>query len=417
MVATPMDHLADWFADATRWGDAILPDYFGGSVANIPATLLQAFQPGCPLPSGLLPPLRTDLVDYSALSAADTVVLLIIDGLSYQALQAALTRGFLDQCLYRLTTLTSVFPSTTSAALTSLHHGVAPSQHGLAGYTLFLPTQQRVVNMVRFKPVDGGAFRRPPPDPARIAPSTSLFTHLASLGIDAEVVSHDAFSTSSLTRLHCGNAPYRSHRTPTECMALLHHAALQPGRRLVVGYWAGVDMLAHVWGPDSDQTRLEIDLLGVALRRGLLEPLAGSRKRVAFLLTSDHGHCTLQPHRCVSIAGAMRAAGGLIHPPTGERRALGLSFRKPALGERVFRELAGEHGVLLAVEDAIQAGIYGPPPHHPELRERIGQYILLARGAAAFVNVDPQERESAYGAHGSLTSDEMLVPLLHIDFG
>ena len=44
--------------------------------------------------------------------------------------------------------LDSAFPSTTAASLASLGTGLAPGQHGLVGYDVLDPDQDKVVNML-----------------------------------------------------------------------------------------------------------------------------------------------------------------------------------------------------------------------------------------------------------------------------
>ena len=51
-------------------------------------------------------------------------------------------------------TLTSVFPTTTVAALGAINTGVAPVEHGLLGYTLYLPEVQMVAEMIRWGPLN-----------------------------------------------------------------------------------------------------------------------------------------------------------------------------------------------------------------------------------------------------------------------
>ncbi len=44
--------------------------------------------------------------------------------------------------------LDSAFPSTTAASLASLGTGLAPGQHGMVGYDVLDPDQDKVVNML-----------------------------------------------------------------------------------------------------------------------------------------------------------------------------------------------------------------------------------------------------------------------------
>lgn len=416
MADWSLARLADYFRAECDWPDAVLPDYAGGSIANLPASIAQAFRLDLTDSTPLLPPLRPDLLDPQALNSPQIVVPIVVDGLS----QAAYTRGVDSGLLVGLPphsgVLTSVFPSTTAAALTSLHYGIAPARHGIGAYTLYLHGHRRVVNMVRFKPADGGAFTRPGPDPARLITAPTLFDRLAPAGIESVVVSHREYAGSPLTTLHTGSTRYEGHRTAAEFAALLLAATETNRQRVVLGYWAGLDMIAHAWGPESAAAHNELTLLSRALAEGFLQPLERSGRDVIVLITADHGHHTVDPAQAISLAATLRAAGGQRVPPTGERRSIGLSLRRPGSAGS-FRELIRQRGAVLDVQSAIDAGLYGPGPVHPELRERIGDVLLLARESTTFLHANALDAERSRGAHGSLTREEMLVPLLCRRFG
>src|SRR5207342_907863 len=48
--------------------------------------------------------------------------------------------------------ITSVFPTTTVAALGAVNSAVAPVEHGLLSYTTFVPEFEMVVEMIRWGP-------------------------------------------------------------------------------------------------------------------------------------------------------------------------------------------------------------------------------------------------------------------------
>jgi hypothetical protein len=411
LTTTPLPDtgLTRWFATAADWPDAILPAYNGGSVANVAASVLRTF--GGPV-GDLLPPIDNSLLDPAMLDGARVVVLLVIDGYSAAAHQRH--GRFLTQVrdeAFQAATITSVFPSTTAAALTSLQTGVGPGRHGMAGYTLFLPVLGRVVNMVRFQPVDGGQFDASVLDTASFLPVPTIYDLLRDHAIDCVVVSHKEYANSPLTQVHSGKTPYRGHRTPGEMAALLVREVERPGRRFVFGYWAGVDMLGHTHGPAGDVAAVEIDSVSYTLRHHVLEPLAALGDDVAVIMTADHGLTDIPENAVTTLNDLNALTGTWRNPATGERRAVGLSL--PDGARLRLRDMLGERAAILDANDATEAGLYGPQAHHPDLQERIGDTLLLACGPASFpfVSSRPQPTPSL-GAHGSLTANEMLVPLL-----
>jgi hypothetical protein len=412
-----LDRLRAWFADACDWPDAVLPDYEGGSVANVAPSIVRAFtmSSDAPMPA-LLPPLRPALLDPAHLAGARVIVLLVIDGYGAVARGRRL-RSPAGPAPVAAGTMTSVFPSTTAAALTSMQTGAAAGQHGMAAYTLYVPGLRRVVNMVRFTAVDGA----PLDTTALVSPAflatPSIFDTLAALDVDAVIVSHRDYARSPLTTVQSGTTAYHGHRTLAELATLLLGAVARPGRRFVFGYWAGFDMLAHTWGPSSATCAIEAELVDLTLHEHVLNPLAARGDEVAVIVTADHGLMDIPPVLAMPQTSLHDVAGPWTRPATGERRALGLSLRDSAARGRLSRHI-GDRGVVLDAREAIAAGLYGPQPRVPDLSERVGDTLVLARGGASFpYRPLGTEGDPGRGAHGSLTAEEMLVPLHVWRFG
>src|ERR1051325_3169656 len=102
------------------------PDYAGGSLVNLVATLVAA-RGG----KALHEPLRDFTVD----AEVRNVVLLIIDGLGDNYL-ARRDKGS-ELARRRRRSLSSVFPSTTASAITTSYTGRTPLEHGLTGWFVY----------------------------------------------------------------------------------------------------------------------------------------------------------------------------------------------------------------------------------------------------------------------------------------
>ena len=80
---------------------------------------------------------------------SDHIVLVVVDGLGMNFIEGLPGNSFLRrQLAFELTT---VFPSTTPAALTSLATGLWPSQHAVVGWHTYLPRIQDVSTIIRFE--------------------------------------------------------------------------------------------------------------------------------------------------------------------------------------------------------------------------------------------------------------------------
>lgn len=404
--------LAAWFAAAAGWPDAVLPDYNGGSNANLVASIQAAFGvPHARIGPELLPAVRPELLDPAELADARVIVLLVLDGLGRLALDKALATGRVHALgtSRHSATLTSIFPSTTAAALTSLQTGTPAGVHGMAAYTLYLAAQQCVVNMITWRPAGGGEPAAPLPEARSFLYGASLYRQLQRHGVESTHVSRNVFAGSALTEAQAAGVPFAGHRTLAELMKLIRIQSAKPGRRFVFAYWDGFDALSHAYGSESDAVDLELRLIDQALGEGLLAPLAREADDVALLITADHGHIPIPMEQRVDLARMPDLVGRWQRRPSGEPRSLGLALRDNDERARL-AELVGASGVVLTTQEAIAAGLFGRGALHPELLARVGDTLLLARGPTSFSF--PGSNSQSIGGHGSLTAEEMLVPLL-----
>src|SRR3970040_193006 len=100
----------------------MLPDYSGGSLVNLIASIVEACG-GKPLHAPL---------NKFAVQAARNIVLLIVDGLGGNYLRRTGAGGELAR--RRREPITSVFPPTTASAITTSYTGATPFEHGLTGW-------------------------------------------------------------------------------------------------------------------------------------------------------------------------------------------------------------------------------------------------------------------------------------------
>lgn len=409
-LAASDDNLQRWFARVADWPSAVLPAYGGRSIANLPASILTAMAPGADA-DGLLPALDSRLLDQSQLASSRVVILLVIDGLGQALLDAAQERDdltYLSQPQSQAT-LTSVVPSTTAAALTTLQTGVGPGRHGMAGYTLYLPSQRQVYNMVRWAPVTG-KDRRVMRSPEGFLPVPTIYQRFGKAGIDTVLVSNAAFESSPLTRVQASGVRFRGHRTLAELgRHVVRQVERDDQRRFVFAYWDGLDVISHSYGPTSPTAELELRLIDLAIGQGIIEPLASLGQDVTLLVTADHGHVPMPHEARLNIDAERRISNYLHNPPTGDARAMGLSFRQPEAREWLL-EATGEHAAVIDVAGAVEAGLYGPGTPHPKLLQRVGDTLALARGETGLCST--AHNTGSIGGHGSLTAGEMLVPLL-----
>ena len=183
----------------------LYPDYGGGSILNIPDTICRLL--GAPdIGHGpLLPEMWAPLAD-----GVRQVLLILVDALALHRLQRWMAEG--DSPLWSqlvrdglLSALTSVVPSTTSSALTTLWTGRSPAEHAIIGYEMWLKEYGIVANTILQSPMtfqnDAGSLARAGFDPQRFLALPVLGMHLAAHGVKTHVFQHASIHGSGLSRM------------------------------------------------------------------------------------------------------------------------------------------------------------------------------------------------------------------------
>lgn len=397
----------------------VLPDYAGGAIANIPATVAALL--GAPFEG--LPPLRPALWQSLAERPVRRVVLFVVDGLGWNVLQKERARW--TPWLERATVmgrLTSVFPSTTVNALSSLWTGVGPAQHGLVGLSLLFPDMGVVGQMLSMTPDfyhAPGALVAAGLEPERFLAAPGLAQQLAAGGVRTHTWKAQAIVHSALSQMHDRGA-VKSHGAVSPADMLVQIRQLleaHPRQSLYVyAYWASVDTLSHAAGWDSPAVAAEAHNLLHLFQTLLLDGLspAGRRGTVA-ILVADHGQTRWTPATYVRTGDHERLRQLLLLRNTGEPRVpyfYARQGRTTDLLAYIQTELP-EQAISLTAEQALAMGLLGPAPYAEATRERLGDVIMPMRRHAIYLNPrDPEYIHRFVGGHGSLTADEMEVPWL-----
>lgn len=386
--------------------EPVLPDYSGGSLVNLMASILGAFGASSPYPElGRLPA--------AELAAARRVVLLLVDGLGYHYLARHAAPGSALRRHLRAS-MTSVFPSTTATAVTTVHTGLAPQQHGLVGWFTHLEEAGGAAAVLPFRRrADGASLAAQGVDPSRLFAGPPIFDRL-----DAEtwVVSPRDIVESDYNRAHCGGARRAGYATLEE-MFRLTAAVMRDsrGRAYVYAYTPEFDSLAHAHGVGSPQCRDALQRLEAGLE-GLLAALAGTGTVV--LVTADHGFIDTVPERRLDLADYPALAELLEAPLTGEPRVAFCRTRPGQAAEFARRAAAALAGAARAwpSRQLLEEGWFGRGEPHPQLAARIGDVTLVMARDYVLRDWLPGERRYVQvGVHGGVSEDEMLIPLVRVN--
>jgi hypothetical protein len=287
--------------------------------------------------------------------------------------------------------ITSVLPSTTPTALTSISTGLPPSQHGVMGYRLW--TGNGVLNVIRWTMHGGGKG----PDPNDFQPREAF---------DAQpvpVVTRAQFAGTGFTQILYRGSEIHGYFS-TSGLAARCRRLVDAGEPLVYAYYDGPDLVAHMHGMSDEFFAREMTFCDEMVRE-LASVLPSS---CAVVVTADHGHIEFTDRIELDDLSEMVVA------QAGESRFRYLHAKKGAARElfETCRDRFSSHSWVYTQEQLIDEKLFGPVAPSPEVRRRIGDVVLAARESVGYVDPDNPGESKLLSGHGSLAPGEMLVPLL-----
>ena len=364
-----------------------LPPYGEGTLPDLASSLLGSLSvPEASNPLGL--------------PETSRACLLIVDGLGWELLRDhPAAAPFLSELARSGYSLSAGFPSTTVTSLASLGTGRPPGEHGMLGYQVAVPGTGRLLNGLRW---DSRV------DPTAWQPGPTIYERAAAAGLEAVWVGPGAFRKSGLTTAAMRGADYRVADTLgalVDQAGLALHAA---DRGLVTVYVGSLDLTGHWHGCGSDAWYFQLGHVDK-----LAEQLASVLPAGTLLcVTADHGMVDIASGGRVDVdeIGDLRKGVALVG---GEARARHVYAEPGAAADvlAVWREVLGDRAWVVAREEAISNGWFGPVA--VGMAERVGDVVAAAAPGTAIVATQTEPLESRLvGMHGSLTPAEELVPLL-----
>lgn len=385
-------------------GAGVRPDYQGGGLVNLMVSLAEGLGGGR---AGGYAPLEA--LAPAEVAGARHVVLLLLDGLGHDYLAAHGAGGMLGAHLRAR--LSSVFPPTTAAAVTTLFTAVAPQQHAVTGWFQYLRELGLVTAFLPFRARAGG----PPLDRWGLsaadfiaaAPVFDRFEAEVSCLLPADLIE------SAYTRALSGSARRLGYRGLDEFAARIADLVRDaPRRRFIYAYWPEFDRLAHGHGISGAEVRAHFEVLDRSFGQ-LLERLRGTDTLV--VAVADHGFIDCAAEDVVRLEDHPGLAECLTLPLCGEPRAAYCYVRPSAARrfERYIVEHLAQACELHPASALIEEGWLGLGPPAARLWERVGDYVLLMKGNRVIKDRLPGEAEFRQrGVHGGVSAAEMYVPLI-----
>jgi hypothetical protein len=399
------------------------PIYEDYSFGNIPATahrLLTGETSGPLIPADAFG---------GSYPSPEKVVLVFVDSFGWQFWQRYLDRFETLRRVARdgvLTPISALFPSTTSASVTTLNLGVSPALHGIYEWYMYVPAYGEVVQSLPFalpgQRPGSVATKGFEADALFAQPFETAHQRLARHGVRSYQIAHRSYAGSPYNVRASAGAGIVPYGTLAEAMVALDRLLEAPGKAFINFYWAGLDTAAHTHGPGSAEHDAEVVAFWAVLDQ-LLGRGAKASPQPLWLFTADHGHVRVPAEETIHVNERWPALEGMLATsPTGQRilpcgcpRDMFLHLRPECRDEALslLRDGLGDIATVMTTEAAVAEGLFGAPQSvSDELRRRIGDVLVLPRlGHFVWWHAPGLLENRLNGHHGGLTPEELITVL------
>ncbi len=385
----------------------VYPDY-DNSILNITASLLDLFgyeQSYKPLPE----------LSKEYFRQFDNIVFLVVDGMGSEILKKHLAEDSLFRSNQKRT-LTSVFPSTTSAAISSFLSGVSPLEHGIIGWTIYF---KDYFKMIDFLPLmDSTSGNMLPCNYTEIHDIMhfdSIFKkiHKSAPEVEQHYVTSSKLTNSKYTRMASDTAivsPYEEFGEGLEYVAQAVKA--NDSKKLFYCYTGEPDKSMHKLGVDDPEITKIIEDIQNKVER-LKQSLQGTKSLI--MVTADHG--LLNTNNQIVSNDVPELWDSLILPTFPEPRFISCFVKDHKKEEFLsFFEDKKDQFLLLTREEFFEQELLGRGIPHSRLEDTLGNYFVIAIGSSSIhTRYSTNNYVHQFKAmHAGLNAQEMLVPLILI---
>lgn len=332
------------------------------------------------------------------------IVLLIFDGMGSRVLENTLD-GSEFLLSRRISDITTVYPPTTVAAMTSWYSGASPNEHGWLGWSLFFKELCRCIDI--FPKTD--SFTREPCMPLdyhkMIMPYESLMERIYNK--NKEIRLHSVFSKGCLPFENYSR--FTSADNIDDFCRTIRQQCMISGEKFIFGYWTQPDEILHSMGCTDNISAGCIRDISVHMER-----LSRDLDDTLLIISADHGMIDIDEEIYINTLPEINEC--LVMPPSMEARAMAFFVKNNMCREfeSRFRKRFGSDFLLMTRAEVLKKGLLGGGVTHAKTSDFLGDYLAVAVGRKIlrYNTMNGRMNRRMYAHHAGLTEDEMLIPLI-----
>jgi predicted AlkP superfamily pyrophosphatase or phosphodiesterase len=408
----------------------VKPQYDSYCFSNIPGTIEYALTA-----KNSLPMLPLDTLGNFA-GTYDKVILFFIDAFGwrffekYQDKYPFLKRVIIDGVVSKLT---SQFPSTTAAHVTTIHTGLPVGESGVYEWFYYEPKVDAIIAPLLFSfagKKERNTLQSTGIDPKKIYPTKTFYQLLNKSNIKSYIFQHGEYNSSPYSQtVFKGATETHGYTTLSEALTnITSHLLNNKDKSYYFMYFDKIDSIAHQYGPSSLQCEAEINSFLHCMEELFYKKLAGKLKNTLFLMTADHGHMEINPETTIYINKIIPNLYERIKKnkmnellvPAGSCRDMFLYIKEDYIDETItlLKEKLNGYAEIQKIENLISKNYFGDVKKlSKSFLNRVGNVVILPYGNNSIWWYEKEKFSQKYfGHHGGLTKQEMETILYKITF-
>ena len=334
------------------------------------------------------------------------VVFIILDGMGEHILEKVSPTGYFRK--KEIDCITSVYPSTTTAALTAYYSGKPPYETGWIAWSQYFKEYGRDIDMLSHRE----SYTSRDLKNARINVFDTIVKYKSVFEQIEEALPN--IKAYEITPSYSDKRAKRSIRADSidEIIMNIETLCKNPDEKFILAYCDNPDGLLHKFGTDSEEVKEFIE----NIERKIEDMCKNLTEDTVVIISADHGHKDI--NKAYSILDYPEIQKCLILPPSLESRVVTFWVKEDMKEEFVknFNKNFENDFWLMTKEEFLEKNMLGFGKKHPKIDDFIGNYIALSI-SDSIIKLETyltEGKKIKKSTHCGLTKEEMEVPVIII---
>lgn len=304
--------------------------------------------------------------------------------------------------LYKVQT---VFPTTTTAALTAIQNGKSPNENAWLAWTQYVKEVDDIVvpfqnkGFYNEKQYENGLFKK-------LVPVSTTVEELNEKGIKASNIlpNFDDENRHSFVIPNFGKT--KNATLEGFCQQILDNDK-NSDDQYIFCYYDSLDHIMHKTGPSSDMSKGLLKNINDCLEE-LSKELSDDSMMV---IVADHGQIDVNKNSFIELKGT-NYENYLKRYTHLDPRAVGLDIKEEYKEqfEKEFIDDFEDDFVLLNKQQILDTKLFGYTENHPKLMDFLPDYVAIGKTNKLMYTVLPEQEYR--GHHTGIHDDEVFVPVI-----